>query len=165
MLTLLVGPGHLKPHLTHHINAPSQWYYPYHCSFCGNQPELSKSNAKNQDGCVCRKGIRHGAKYTDEYAMCARSKSRARKKGFEHTITYADITIPDVCPLLGIPLIKSQGKGANENSPSLDRIDSTKGYTPDNIWVISSKANTIKSNATLEELEQIARGLRAKIEG
>jgi hypothetical protein len=97
--------------------------------------------------------------------MWERSKSRARKKGFEHTITYADIMIPDVCPLLGIPLIKSQSTGPNENSPSLDRIDSTKGYTPDNIWVISSKANTIKSNATVAELEQIARGLRTKIEG
>lgn len=97
--------------------------------------------------------------------MCQRAKRRARKKGLEHTITHVDIVIPSHCPLLGIPLIKNQGTGGNDNSPSLDRIDSTKGYTPDNIWVISYKANTIKSNATLEELEHIARGLRAKIEG
>jgi len=165
MLTPLAGPGQLKAHLPQHINAPSQWYYPYQCGFCGNQYETVRHNARRAGGCVCQKGVRHGQHGTPEYAMWERSKSRARKKGFEHTITYADITIPDVCPLLGIPLIKSTGKGANENSPSLDRIDSTKGYTPDNIWVISSKANTIKSNATVEELEQIARGLRAKIEG
>jgi hypothetical protein len=29
------------------------------------------------------------------------------------------------------------------------------GYTPDNIWVISHRANQIKNDATLEELEKI----------
>jgi hypothetical protein len=68
--------------------------------------------------------------------------------------------------LLGIPLFRAEGQdGARSNSPSLDRIDSSKGYTPDNIWVISNKANSIKSNATVEELETIAANLRAKIEG
>ena len=98
--------------------------------------------------------------------MWERSKRRARKKGFEHTITYADINIPTHCPLLGIPLFRAEGQdGSRSNSPSLDRIDSSRGYTPDNVWVISNKANSIKSNATLEELEQLASGLRAKAEG
>ena len=97
--------------------------------------------------------------------MWERSKRRARKKGFEHTIDYTDIHVPTHCPLLGIPLFRSIGKGACDNSPSLDRIDSSKGYTPDNIRVISNKANSIKSNATLEELERISTAFRAKIEG
>jgi hypothetical protein len=101
------------------------------------------------------------------YKMFHRSKSRARAKGLEHTITIEDIKIPTHCPLLGIPLQDNtgQGKGNNPTSPSLDRLDSSKGYTPDNIWVISNRANEIKSNATLEELEQIVCGLRAKIKG
>ena len=40
----------------------------------------------------------------------------------------------------------------NSFSPSLDRIDSTKGYVPGNVWVISNKANRMKSNAAAEEL-------------
>jgi hypothetical protein len=101
------------------------------------------------------------------YKMYHRSKSRALAKGLEHTITVEDIHIPDKCPLLGIPIKDNtgNGKGNCRDSPSLDRLDSDKGYTPDNIWVISNRANEIKSNATLEELEQIARGLRTKIEG
>jgi hypothetical protein len=101
------------------------------------------------------------------YKMFHRSKSRALAKGLEHTITVEDIKIPDTCPLLGIELKDNtgNGKGNCRNSPSLDRLDSDKGYTPDNIWVISNRANEIKSNATLEELEQIVCGLRAKIEG
>ena len=46
-----------------------------------------------------------------------------------------------------------------DNSPSLDRIDSSKGYTPDNVWVISRRANIIKHDATLEELLLISKNL------
>jgi hypothetical protein len=37
----------------------------------------------------------------------------------------------------------------------VDRLDNDKGYTPDNIRVISMRANDIKSNATLDELEAV----------
>jgi len=99
--------------------------------------------------------------------MLSRSKSRALAKGLEHTITLEDIKIPDTCPLLGIPIKDNTGNGRGNcrDSPSLDRLDSSKGYTPDNVWVISNRANEIKSNANLEELEAIATRFRAKIEG
>ncbi len=44
-------------------------------------------------------------------------------------------------------------------SPSLDRIDSTKGYTKGNIWVISNRANTLKNDATLSELKLLVERL------
>ena len=92
---------------------------------------------------------------TVEQSMLNRSKSRAKKKGFEHNITIDDILIPDKCPLLEIPIIKGENS-VHANSPTLDRIDSTKGYVKGNVWVISYKANTIKSDATPEELLTIA---------
>jgi hypothetical protein len=92
---------------------------------------------------------------TIEQAMLNRSKSRAKRKGFEHNITLEDIQIPDKCPLLGIQLSKGS-VSVQESSPTLDRIDSSKGYIKGNVWVISYKANTIKSNATPEELLTIA---------
>ena len=96
--------------------------------------------------------------------MLDRSKSRAKRKGFEHSIELSDIVIPTHCPLLGIPLFKGI-ESVCPNSPTLDRIDSSQGYVKGNVWVISYKANTIKNNATVEELEAIAAKLRAKIEG
>jgi len=61
---------------------------------------------------------------------------------------------------LGIPLFARVGAGRSnrdqvENSPSLDRIDNSKGYVPGNIAVISMRANMIKNNATLAELKAI----------
>lgn len=42
-------------------------------------------------------------------------------------------------------------------------IDSSKGYIKGNVWVVSKRANTIKNNATLEELELLVANLRNKI--
>jgi hypothetical protein len=78
-------------------------------------------------------------------------KQSALNRGFEFSITKGDLTLPEYCPILGIKLdyMKSiQGP----DSPSLDRIDSTLGYIPGNVWVISHKANAMKNSATIEEL-------------
>jgi hypothetical protein len=76
---------------------------------------------------------------------------RAEKNNLPFTITLDDIVIPEYCPILNIK-IKQGVKGNYECSPSLDRIDNTRGYVRGNIAVISSKANTMKNSATLEQL-------------
>jgi len=83
-------------------------------------------------------------------------KKRAKEKGLEFTLRLEDIVIPTHCPMLGIPLFPTTGQAAHANSPSLDRLDPRKGYTTENTVVISHRANTIKSNATPEELRLIA---------
>lgn len=91
------------------------------------------------------------------------AKVRAREKGLPFEITQDDIKIPDVCPLLGIPLIHGKTQRPTDNSPSLDRIDSSKGYTRDNVWVISFRANAIKRDASPEELMRLATALMARV--
>ena len=72
-----------------------------------------------------------------EWKMHQRAKQRAQNNGREFSITPEDITIPAKCPVLGIPLKVTKGKsGAFPNSPSLDRVDNSKGYTRENIRVI-----------------------------
>lgn len=69
------------------------------------------------------------------------------------------LDIPDVCPILNIPLNYDGvefATGRNDNSPSIDRIDSSIGYTADNIHIISWRANRIKNDSTPEELIKIA---------
>ena len=98
--------------------------------------------------------------WDDRSAMWSRAKYRAAHKGREFTITKEDIVIPERCPLLGIPLVCHRGKGSQQgNSPSLDRIDPTKGYIKGNVWVISNRANTLKNDATLTELKTLVENL------
>ena len=86
------------------------------------------------------------------------SKQRSKKKARENTLTIQDIkdAFPKdgICPIFGIKMVFGDA-GFRENSPSIDRLDSTKGYTKDNIQIISWKANRIKKDASIEELELI----------
>lgn len=91
-----------------------------------------------------------------ELALWRSSKNRSKKSNLQHTILVEDIKIPSICPVLDIPLFYVQTGGLpNDNSPSLDRINNAKGYTKDNIIVVSRRANVLKNNATIEELEKI----------
>ena len=72
-----------------------------------------------------------------------------------------DVFVPEVCPVLGIPLRSGKGRGGlNDASPTLDRVIGPLGYVPGNVVVISHRANRIKSDATVEELEAILRHAR-----
>lgn len=93
-----------------------------------------------------------------ESVVLSHARIRARKFGWEFNLTLEDIVIPDVCPILGIPFDYHTTKRIG-NSISLDRIDNTKGYTKDNVRVISYKANHMKANATLEELQLFAKNI------
>jgi len=89
--------------------------------------------------------------------MLDNARQRARKAGVPCNISLTDLVIPSHCPALGIPLRPKPGKrGGGDNSPSLDRIRPELGYVPGNVIVVSRRANRIKNDATIEELEAIA---------
>lgn len=103
--------------------------------------------------------IRQQAKdrYYDEDHYVAviidRCRQRARIKGLKFDLIPEDVIIPDICPILKIPLIRSIGIGKpTANSPSVDRIDPREGYISTNIQIISYKANCMKNNASVQEL-------------
>lgn len=86
-------------------------------------------------------------------------KRRAVEKGFGFNLTVDVIRemmeSTTTCPILGIPL--SIGSGVlSDNSPSMDRFDSSIGYEVGNVFIISHRANKIKNDATPEELRAIA---------
>ena len=84
-------------------------------------------------------------------------KQSAKSRGIEFTISKSDlwqIDIPLTCPVLGLVLQHNVGL-PKDNSYSFDRIDSSKGYSMDNIIIISYRANRLKSDSTLDEMKAL----------
>ncbi len=87
--------------------------------------------------------------------MLNNAKKRALKKGLEFSLIKEDIIIPEICPILKVPFII----GTKENydfTPTIDRIDNSKGYIIENIQIISNKANSMKNSASFEMLQNFA---------
>lgn len=95
-----------------------------------------------------------------EKRMLTRIKSRCKIKGIPFDLNLEDIIIPTHCPILGIELTPNHGRsGYFDDSPSLDRIKPEGGYLKGNVRVISNRANMLKSNATVAEMELVLKDL------
>jgi len=85
--------------------------------------------------------------------MLRLAKRRARKRNIFFDLTIDDIHIGNTCPILGMAF--EVGADNWQNSPSLDRIDNRRGYEPDNVIVVSMMANSIKNQATPEQIKKV----------
>ncbi len=86
------------------------------------------------------------------------AQQRSKELNRECNIISEDIKLNTICPYLNIP-INYNNNVASFDSPSLDRIDNSKGYTKDNIQVISHLANSMKSYATNEQLIEFSKNV------
>lgn len=94
------------------------------------------------------------------HVMWSGARVRARRAGLEFTITPGDIRIPERCPILGFVMVRAGGTRCL--SPSVDRLDNSRGYVRGNVWVISDRANRLKSDATLSELRLLVSSLERR---
>lgn len=126
---------------------------------CGQRMRRKRFYLKNPDK-FKEKRLVESTEYK-EGQLYTRIKSRCKRNSIEFNIDIFDIVIPSICPVLNIPIYWVPGGGTNQyNSPSVDRIDPTLGYTKGNIRVISCRANLLKSNATVEELTKVLEDLK-----
>jgi len=122
-------------------------------AFYNKSPERTRANFK-------RSRITHR-----EALMLSRCKYRAHQRGIPFDLTKNDIVIPKICPVLGIELRQlsmedKPKKGYHTNAPSLDRIIPELGYVKGNVRVISARANLLKNDATISELELVLKDLK-----
>lgn len=87
------------------------------------------------------------------------ARCRAKAKGLEFNLTEEGLVgIGYYCPCCG----KRFGStGDRQSSPSLDRINPRGGYTLDNVTIICFRCNSLKRDATYEEIKQIEEWMRA----
>lgn len=137
------------------------------CSKCKMMlpPDAFNKNPGHADGFnnMCRECAKTRWKETaaDKRVtyLLHRLKSKSKQIGVPFNLEPCDIVVPDVCPVLHIPLSfgkEADDTGWRDNSPSVDRIVPSLGYVKGNVIVISYRANRIKNDATIDELEQVS---------
>jgi hypothetical protein len=118
---------------------------------CGIRRPYLTTRKTTHCGCSRKAWGKHGMCGTNEYRLYFSAKSRAKKQRVPFSLDLSDIVIPEACPILGIPLAPNV-KSISLNSPTLDKIIPTAGYVKGNVWVISHKANKMKSNMTTSDM-------------
>jgi hypothetical protein len=119
-------------------------YRDYAAAFRARHPDKSKETVRKWRE---RFPLRH---------LLASARYGAQRRGLEFSLAEGDIELPEVCPVLGIRLRRNNGgRGPCGDSPTLDRVDNSKGYVPGNVRVISWRANRIKNDSTLDELRKL----------
>lgn len=82
------------------------------------------------------------------------ARYRAKRDGLPFNLSLDDLKIPEVCPVFGVPFVFGE-KGNHPLSPSIDRVLPHLGYIKGNTQIISYRANTLKRDASLQEMEML----------
>ena len=158
----------------HHRGKKSRLYINTYCKKCNSKKVM---DSPNRDIVMLKSNINKKIKVNNDiqykekiknskinwnhsikgiaYNMYKSAKKRAELYNIDFNITIDDIIIPDKCPILNHEL-KVGTVGGSKYSPSLDRINPNLGYVKGNIQVISRLANSMKNNASPEELKLFA---------
>jgi hypothetical protein len=123
------------------------------CLNCGKEVYIPKDNEK------------YRTTNNTLYRQYITRKRSAKEKGIPFTIKFEQIEQPTHCPILGIELnYKWSGKNRRDSAKaSIDKVDPSKGYILGNVFVISWRANKLKSDMSLQELENILKYIKERL--
>lgn len=141
------------------------------CKDCGVQkpPDEYYKNRKGIHStckmCYTKRNKGYQAKYraNNRFAIRMRScRARSREKDlpFNLTTEYLESIWSGVCPAFGTPLSIDAKKGSQGHA-QLDRIIPDLGYVEGNVVWLSERANRIKDDANLEDLERLITWLKS----
>jgi hypothetical protein len=130
----------------------------YKCKSCGKEYDDNMCRLKYWFKTIKAQAPIRGREFTILPTDIPGVKIREIKTYFKTVSSWEATEYPKVCPVFGVELDwKVKVNGGQNNSPSLDRIDSTKGYVKGNVMIMSKLANSMKQNATTEQLNQFSR--------
>ena len=161
------GCNSVKEYVEFSVNRATRDWRQYKCRSCDSayQVRMRAENLESQrakdriyrEGCKTRGGHDWRLKQ-----LLNSAKARAMNKCMDFNLTFDDVKAlypaDGMCPVYGFAL-EWNSAGFRDTSPSIDRIDSTKGYTTDNCQIISFKANRIKNDASVEDVLRLAQFL------
>ena len=96
---------------------------------------------------------------TPEELLWERLRQSSKEVNREFNIDVEDIVIPEYCPYLKTKLSTNLNDHKLPNYYTGDRIDSNLGYIKGNVQVLSKLANTMKNNATMDQLIEFSKNI------
>ncbi len=139
----------------------NKYYYEHRCENC-----RYKHKVENYNVLEYTKTYRKKVESTIEgraSLMRNRCKQRAKRYGYEFNLS-KDMIISKlekgVCEVTNIPLVITS-LDYNPYAPSVDRIDSSKGYTDDNVQVTCMIYNLCKNQFTSEQVDDFIGKLKS----
>jgi len=141
-------------------NKPYQQSYNKRYYLKHRQEFLNRAKVRQEEkGAEIKQYLKKYVRRDDEFSikkqMIRAARMRAKKQSVPFDLSPDDFTIPDVCPVLGIKIQKQKGR-FTANSPSLDKFIPVLGYIKTNVNVISHRANMLKWDASVKEIEALA---------
>lgn len=143
----------IKDEYGYKITTPKKEYY---CEHCGDTNPENFGTAKN----ICKKCYADLTRTNYDLAdrLYSRSSKRARsaKLKFDLTKEYIEEILQKQnykCYYTGIPF--GDNFNNKDNYPTIDRIDSTKGYIKGNICICTYIVNGMKSNLAIDQFKDI----------
>lgn len=143
----------IKDEYGYKITIPKKEYY---CEHCGETNPENFGNAKN----ICKKCYANLERANFDLAdrLYRRSSKRARTAKLQFNLTKEDIEEilqkqDYKCCYTGIKF--GDNFSNKESYPTLDRIDSSKGYIKGNICICTYIANMMKSNLSISQFKDI----------
>lgn len=132
------------------------------CVACESSKQLIRTKRPEVAQQIQKASQRRRKAMSAELKMHVRRRSDARKNNIPYTLDISDIVIPDICPVLGIPIVANQPI-SSDYSPSLDRFIPELGYIQGNVYVISNRANRIKNDASVEEIRLLLKWMEQHV--
>lgn len=133
------------------------------CKTCGEAKaaDCFQKSKQNKDGlfhiCKICWSVKKAADYKSKWFVyqARLKKAECKAKGIPYDLTpsYLESIWTDNCPVFGKPFVRFDK--TNSDSPALDRLVPSLGYTKGNVVYISARANRIKYDASVEELRQV----------
>lgn len=127
----------------------------FKCSSLKGDNNPSRKAAMIKHGKILESKASWYKRATAIYRRCRDNKIEFGFSSASELAVYLSEIDPKYCPVFGFLMIDGN-RGFDRYAPSVDRIDPRRGYVRDNIQIISMKANTMKDNATPEELVRFA---------
>ena len=128
-------------------------------TFVGSKCRICATNIRYTKNCRCCNCFYDSCMHKDldkrKIHLVQQIKRQATHKGLEFNLTVDDIDWVEICPILDYKLDYFSVGGRKSETVSFDRKDPNVGYIKGNVFIISNRANSVKSDMSLEQIKRL----------